>query len=224
MLPIPCVQLLFSWTFVQCLTLANQLNQVINAETKNRYSLYHLHLAQLLWHWQLQRDRSTSKSNGIKWNQLHKSATQALLLTLISPSVIDTQDSRFIFQSQVVFLSCDILTIPDSGFASLICNQFEFQASETTLKVTGLCPLRRIIAGSTDILGSALTDIPDATVCNYLFQSIEITTSPCNSTYLLCFSRQFTLYTTNILTSPPYSLHYLSSTQLFTKHWCPGNS
>ena len=95
----------------------------------------------------------------------------------------------------MVLLSCDILTITASGFASLICNQFEFQASETTLKVTGLCPLHAIITGSTDIIGTALTDIPDPTVCNYLFQSIEITTSPCNSTYLLCFSRQFTPYT-----------------------------
>ena len=66
----------------------------------------------------------------------------------------------------MVFLSPDMLTITDANYASLFCDQYEFQASETTLKVTGLQPLSTITAGSTDTLGTALTDIPDPTVCN----------------------------------------------------------
>ena len=100
-----------------------------------------------------------------------------------------------------MFLSPDMLTITDADYASLICNQYEFQASETTLKVTGLQPLSTIITGSTHTLGTALTDIPDPTVCNYLFCSIETTTLLSTSTYLLCFSRQFTSYTTNLIKS-----------------------
>ena len=109
-----------------------------------------------------------------------------------------------------MFLSPDMLTITDADDASLICDQFEFQASETTLKVTGLHPLSTIITGSTNTLSTALTDIPDLTVCNYLFCSIETTTSFSNSAYLLCFSCQFTSYTTNLIKSlfPTLSLLY----------------
>ena len=101
----------------------------------------------------------------------------------------------------MVFLSPDMLTIKNADYASLICYQFEFQASETTCKVTGLQPLSNIITRSTNTLSTALTDIPDPTVCNYLFQIIETTTSFSTSTYPLYFSHHFTSYTTNCIKS-----------------------
>ena len=95
----------------------------------------------------------------------------------------------------------------------------EFQASETTLKVTGLQPLSTIIAGSTNTLSTVLTDIPDPTVCNYLFCSIETTTSFSTSTYLLCFSRQITSYTTNHIKFIFPVLFHLYPTLQITDVW-----
>ena len=216
MLPIPCGWLLFPSAFVQRLTLANQLNHIFKAETEidtpflciwaNIYGIGDF-------------KKTTAPAIQIKCHPSHKTAIQALLLTLISPSAIDTQDPRYIFQRRMVFLSPDMLTITDADYASLICDQYEFQASETTLKVTGLQPLSTIITGSTNTLGTALTDIPDPTVCNYLFCSIETTTSFSTSTYLLCFSRQFTLYTTNLIKSLFPTLSLLYPTLQITDVW-----
>ena len=118
-----------------------------------------------------------------------------------------------------MFLTPSRLTITDTNYASLICDQFEFQASETTLKVTGLQPLSTIITGSTDTLGTALTDLLDLTVCNYLFRSIDITTSFSISTYLLCFSHQFTSYTTNLIKFLFPTLSLLYPTLQITDVW-----
>ena len=112
-----------------------------------------------------------------------------------------------------------MLTITDADYASLICDQYEFQASETTLKVTGLQPLSTIITRSTDTLGTALTDIPDPTGYNYLFCSIETTTSFSTSTYLLCFSCQYTSYTTNLIKSLFPTLSLLYPTLQITDVW-----
>ena len=101
----------------------------------------------------------------------------------------------------------------------MICDQFNFQASEATLKVTGLCSLSTIITGSTDTLGTALSDLPDPTVCNYLFRSIETTTASFHPAYLLCFSRQFTSYNTNLITSLFPTLALLSPTLQITDIW-----
>ena len=62
-----------------------------------------------------------------------------------------------------------MLSITDAAYASLLLEQNDFQASEATLKVPGLCPLNTVITGSTDNLGIALTNLPDPTACNYLF-------------------------------------------------------
>ena len=216
MLPIPCGWLLFSSAFVQRLTLANQLNHVFKAEAKIDTPFLYI-WANIYGIGDFKK--LTVPSIQIKCHPSHKTAIQALLLTLISPSAINTQDSRYIFQRQMVFLSPDMITITDSDYASLICDQLEFQASETTLKVTGLQPLSTIITGSTDTLGTALTDIPDPTVCNYLFCSIETTTSSSTSTYLLCFSHQFTSYTTNLIKSLFPTLSLLYPTLQITDVW-----
>ena len=198
MLPIPCGWLLFSSAFVQRLSLANHLNHIFKAVTKIDTPFIYLWANKYVIG---DFKKTTVPAIKIKCHPFHKTAIQALLITLISPSAIDTQDPRYIFQRQMVFLSPDMLTIPDADYASLICDQYEFQASVTTLRVTGLQPLRTIITGSTDTLGTALTNIPDPTVCHYLFCSIETTTSFNTSTYLLCFSCQLTEYTTSLIKS-----------------------
>ena len=55
----------------------------------------------------------------------------------------------------------DMLSITDAAYASLLMDQNTFQASKATLKVSNLCPLSTIITGSTDTLGTALTNLPD---------------------------------------------------------------
>ena len=210
MLPIPCGWLLFSSAFVQRLTLANQLNRMFKAETKID-TLFLCIWANIFGIGDFKK--TTAPAIQIKCHPSYKTAIQALLLTLISPSAMDTQDSRYIFQRQIVFLSSDILTITDTGYASLISDQCKFQAPEPTLKVTGLQLLSTIITGSTDNLGTALKEIPDPTVCKYLFCSIETTTSFSTSTYLLCISHQ--LHHTLPTLSSPYSQHFPFSTQPF---------
>jgi hypothetical protein len=95
----------------------------------------------------------------------------------------------------------DMLSIADAAYDSLLLEQNDFQASEATLKVPGLCPLNTVITGSTDTLGIALTNLPDPTACNYLFCSIEPPLSPQNNVIFLCFNRQFTPYTSSLITS-----------------------
>jgi hypothetical protein len=118
----------------------------------------------------------------------------------------------------MVFLSHNMLTITDADYASMICDKFNFQPSEATLKVTGF-PLSTIITGSINTLGTALADLPDPTVCNYLFCSIEITTASFHPAYLLCFSCQFTSYTTNLITSLFPTLALLYPTLQITDVW-----
>ena len=109
-----------------------------------------------------------------------------------------------------MFHSPDTLTITDADYACLVCEQFKFKSSEATLNVTGLHPLCTIIIESNNTFSTSLINISDPRVCNYLFQCIETTTSCRTSTYLLCFSRQFTSYTTNLIKSlfPILSLVY----------------
>ena len=95
----------------------------------------------------------------------------------------------------MVFMTQDMISITDAAYASLLLEQNDFQASEATLKVLGLYPLNTVIAGSTDTLGIALTNLPDPTACNYLFCSIEPPLSPQNNVIFLCFNRQFISYT-----------------------------
>ena len=216
MLPIPCGWLLFLSTFVQCQTLANQLNHNFKEETKidtpficiwaNKYGIRYF-------------KKTTVPAIQLKCHPSHKPAIQALLLTLISPSAIDTQDSKYIFKRQMAFLSPSMLTITDANYASLICDQFEFQASEATVKITGLQPLSTIITGSTDALSTALAVVPDPTVCNYLFRSIETTTSFSASTDLLYFSHQFISHTTNLIKSLFPTLSLLYPTLQITDVW-----
>ena len=216
MLPTPCGWLLFSSAFVQRLTLANQLNQIFQAETNIDTPF------QCIWgniYGIGDFKKTTAPAIQIKCHPSHKIAIQTLLLSLISPSAIDNQDPRYIFQRRMVFLSPDMLTITDADYASMICDQFNFQASEATLKVTGLCSLSTIITGSTNTLGTALSDLPDPTVCNYLFRSIETTTASFHPAYLLCFSRQFTSYTTNLITSLFPTLALLYPTLQITDVW-----
>ena len=149
--------LLFSSAFVQRFTLANQLNHIFKAETKIDTPFLCIWANAIYGIGDFKK--TTAPAIQIKCHPSHKNAIQALLLTLISPSAIDTQDSRYIFQRQMVILSSDMVTVTDANYASLICDQSEFQASETTLKVTGLQPLSTIITGSTDTLGTALTDL-----------------------------------------------------------------
>ena len=120
---------------------------------------------------------------------------------------------------QMVFLSLDKVTITDADYASKIWDQFNFQALEATLKVTGLSPLSTIITESTDTLGTALDDLPDPTVCNYCFCSVETTTASFHPVYLLCFSHQFTSYTTNLITSLFPTLALLYPTLQITDVW-----
>ena len=103
----------------------------------------------------------------------------------------------------------DMLSITDAAYASLQLEQNDFQASEATLKVPGLYPLNTDITGSTDTLGSTLTNLPDSTACNYLFCSIE-PLSPQNNVIFLCLNRQYTSYTSNLITSlfPTLALLY----------------
>ena len=119
----------------------------------------------------------------------------------------------------MMFLSSNMLTITDADYAGMIFNQFNFKASEAPLKVTGLCPLSTIITESTNTLGTALADLPDSIVCTYLFCSIETTTASFHPVYLLCFSYQFTSYTTNLITSLFPTLALLYPTQLITNVW-----
>ena len=103
-----------------------------------------------------------------------------------------------------------MLDIMDAGYVSLICDQFDFQASEATLKVTCLCPLSPIITGSNNTLGTALAALPLLTVFNYLYCSIKSTTPSYHPTYLFCFCWQFTSYTTSLTISifPTLALLY----------------
>ena len=103
-----------------------------------------------------------------------------------------------------------MLSITDAANASLLLEQNNFQASEATLKVLGLCPLNTVITGSTITLGIALTNLPDPTACNYLFCSIEPPLSSLNNVIFLCFNRQYTSYTSNLITSlyPTLALLY----------------
>ena len=112
-----------------------------------------------------------------------------------------------------------MLTITDANYASMICNQFNFQASEATLKVTGLCPLNTIITGSTNTLDTALANLPGPTVCNYLFCSNKTKTALFHPAYLLYFSCLFTSYTTNLITSLFSTLTLLYPTLQITDVW-----
>ena len=110
----------------------------------------------------------------------------------------------------MVFMTQDMLSITDAANASLLLEQNNFQASEATLKVLGLCPLNTVITGSTITLGIALTNLPDPTACNYLFCSIEPPLSSLNNVIFLCFNRQYISYTSNLITSlyPTLALLY----------------
>ena len=77
----------------------------------------------------------------------------------------------------------------------------KFQASEATLKVPDLCALDTTITGSTDTLSIALTNLPDPTACNYLLCSIEPPLTPGNNFIFLCYNRQYSYYTSNLITS-----------------------
>ena len=66
--------------------------------------------------------KTTAPAIPIKCYPSHKIAIQTLLLSLISPSAVDNQDPRYIFQRQMVFLSPNMLTIKGADYASLICN------------------------------------------------------------------------------------------------------
>ena len=82
MLPVPCGRFLFLKVFVQCLTLANQLNHICKAETEidttficiwaNIYSIVGTKM-------------TTAPAIQIKCHSSYKAAIQALLLTLVSP-------------------------------------------------------------------------------------------------------------------------------------------
>jgi hypothetical protein len=110
----------------------------------------------------------------------------------------------------MVFLSPGMLAIMDAGYASLICDQLDFQASEATLKVTCLCPLSSIITGSNSTLGTALAALPVLTVFNYLYCSIKSTTPSYHLAYLFCFCCQLTSYTASLIIStfPTLALLY----------------
>ena len=112
-----------------------------------------------------------------------------------------------------------MLTITDADYASMIGDQFNFQASEATLKMTGICSLSTIITRSTNTQGTALANLPDPTVCNYHFCSIETTTASFDPAYLLCFSCQFTSYTTSLITSLIPTLALLYPTLQITEVW-----
>ena len=93
--------------------------------------------------------------------------------------------------------------------------QYDFQPIQlpnlrSYSQLIGLCLLTTIITGSTNTLDTAIVDLPDPTVCNYLFHIIETTTASSHPAYLLCFSRQYTSYTTNLITSlfPTLALLY----------------
>ena len=75
-------------------------------------------------------------------------AIHSLLLTLISSSAIDSQDPRFVIQRHMVFISPDMPTITGADYASLICDQFDFQVLEATLKITGKCSFSIVIIES----------------------------------------------------------------------------
>ena len=59
----------------------------------------------------------------------------------------------------MVFTTPDMLSITEAAYARFLLDQNSFQASEATLKVSNLCPLNTIITGSTDTLGTALTNL-----------------------------------------------------------------
>ena len=101
MLPIPCGWLLFSSAFVQRFTLANQLNHIFKAETKIDTPILYI-WANICGIGDFKK--TTALAIQIKCHPSHKTEIQALLITLISPSAIDTQDPRYIFQRQMEFL------------------------------------------------------------------------------------------------------------------------
>ena len=90
---------------------------------------------------------------------------ETLLLTFTPPSAIGTKDSRYVFQSWMVFLALDMLTVTDSDYACLIYDQSKLHTSKATLKATGQFPLSTIITGSTGTPGKALANIPNPRVC-----------------------------------------------------------
>ena len=113
MLPTPCGWILFSSAFVQRHTLANQLNQIFQAETNIDTPF------QCIWgniYGIGDFKKTTAPAIQIKCHPSHKIAIQTLLLSLVSPLAIDNQDPRYIFQRQMVFLSPDMLTIPDADY------------------------------------------------------------------------------------------------------------
>ena len=97
MLPTPCGWLLFSSAFVQCLTLANQLNQIFQAGTNTNSPFV------CIWgniYGICDFKKTTAIAIQIKCHPSHKIAIQTPLLFLISPSAIDNQDPRYIFQDK----------------------------------------------------------------------------------------------------------------------------
>jgi hypothetical protein len=60
---------------------------------------------------------------------------------------------------------------------------------------------------------------PRPNLCNYLFHSIETTNASSHPAYLLCFSRQFTSYTTKLITSLFPTLALLYPTLQITNVW-----
>ena len=202
-----CGWLLFSFSYIQRVALANQQQTIFQAASDidtpfqciwtNIYGIGNYCC-------------STSPAIQIKCHPVHKQAIQTLFMELISPSAIDKQDPRYIFQQCMVFMTQDMLSITDAAYASLLLEQNDFQASEATLKVLSLCPLNTVITGSSDTLGIALTNLPDPTACNYLFCSIKPPLSQQNNDIFLCFNRQYTSYTSNLITSlyPTLALLY----------------
>ena len=131
MLPTPCEWLLFSSAFAQCLTLANQLNQIFQAKT-NIDTLFLCIWCNIYGIGDF--EKTTAPAILIKWHPSQKIAIQTLLLSLISPSAIDNQDPRYIFQKQMVFLSPGMLTITDADYGSMICNHFTSKPQKPLLR------------------------------------------------------------------------------------------
>ena len=155
MLPTPCGWLLFSSFHIQRVALASQLQSIFSTSSNIDTPL------QCIWtNIQGIGDycQSTAPAIQMKCHPTHKQAIQTLFLELISPTAIDNEDPQYIFQSCMVFMTPDMLSITDSAYASLVLDQNKCQASEGTLKVPDLSPLNKTITDSTDTLGIALTN------------------------------------------------------------------
>jgi hypothetical protein len=123
MLPTPCGWLLFSSSFIQRVALATQLQTIFQAASGIDTPF------QCIWtniYGIGDYRRSTSPAIQIKCHPIHKQAIQTLFTELISPSAIDKQDPRYIFQQHMVFMTQDMPSIIDAAYASLLLEQNDF--------------------------------------------------------------------------------------------------